>query len=158
LGLNLIHFAAAVWGVGLRFDPAILPIDLRATWGAAVFWISLAAYGASERPMDLLGPLIVFWTSPVWAGAVAGLSDPIMEYRAYSAVLGWAWIAAVLLPAPIAWCLVLVWAVQSFLRSYHLRSPLKFWGQVLVENGQYGGARAEAAYALAALKEGMFDE
>lgn len=156
LGLNLVHMASAVWGIGLRFDPAIFPPDLRACWGAVVFWAGLTVYGVSNPSAGLLEALIVFWTSPMWAGVIGGLSDPIMEYRAYSAVLGWALILVAIAPSWAVWLLVAVWAVQSFFRSRHLQSAFCFWGRVLVENrGQ--GARAQAAYARAAFDEGMFD-
>jgi hypothetical protein len=149
--------AAAVWGIGLRFDPAIFPPDLRACWGAIVFWGGLTAYALAHPEAGLREAVIVFWASPMWMGVLGGLSDPIMEYRAYSAVLGWALLVSAIAPAWVLWILVAVWSVQSFERSRYLRSPLIFWGRVLAENRGMG-ERAGNAYATAALNAGMFEE
>lgn len=156
--MNLIHMASGVWGIGLRFDPAIIPVDLRACWGAVVFWGSLTAYGAVHSSTQLLAALIVFWTAPMWAAALGGVSDPIMEYRNYSAVLGWSMLLVALLPLPAVMVLIAWWTIQTTFRSRHLRSPLAYWGHVLKENGSFGGARAENQYAQAALDAGLFFE
>jgi hypothetical protein len=148
LALNLNHYAAAVWGLGLRFDPAVIEPDFRATWPAIETWLGAMAWGFCFAGKLFAIGAIVFWISPIWAIAASGLGDPLFEYRGYGAHLGLAMMLAAVLPPGVIWVLVAVWAAESFYRARHFRTALGFWRQVIVENHGYG-QRGQAEYARA---------
>lgn len=93
---NFQHYALALWGLRLRFDP--------------------------PYPH-------VFRFFPQF------LLEPVMEYRTYGLTALWAGLLAGWLPSPVLTALVIFWTVLSSDRSKYLQSALRFWRQVLQENG-----------------------
>lgn len=151
LALNLSHYAATVWGFGLRFDPAIVEPDLRSTLPALEFWILTIAYGFHLSSRVYWGGEILFWISPIWAIAACGLGDPLFEYRGYGAHAGLAMMVAAAVPQPWIWILITLWAIQAACRARHFRTALGFWKQVILENHGYG-QRGQNEYARALIR------
>lgn len=63
------------------------------------------------------------------------ISEPVLEYRTYGPLAGFALFLAAVLPPEILTALILAWACLSWDRAKFFRSDLAFWRQVYKENG-----------------------
>lgn len=120
-----------------------------------MWWGALTGYALSagvEGSTALLAGILLVWCSPVWVCAVLGLADPIVEWRAYSLVLGWALLLVTIAPAWAVYALAVAWSLQTWWRCRYLQNAETFWGRVLVENRGLG-QRAINGYAASQLDQ-----
>jgi hypothetical protein len=136
---NLRHYSTAILGLGLKLDPQCQPdVPFYEMVMLLVEWAALLAFGIAlnraGQPELLLG-LLFFWVSPLWLYTLEPFlyPDMVFEWRAYLAVLGLGMMVSAL-PSYIGWSLVLIWAVQSWLRSFAFRSKEAYASQALKEN------------------------
>ncbi len=102
-------------------------------FGAASVALCSIALTAMFPAMRL--PLWLAATSPVALYAVfLQVRDPVMDYRAYSAMIG-PFLLLPLLPIAALYALVFAWAWRSFRRTYEWRNPLSLWAAAARDDG-----------------------
>ena len=136
---NLRHFTTAIFGLGLKLDPQLQPpirfaelTILLIQWGVL---LSVALLLKAHGQPELFLGLIFFWVSPLWLYTLEPFlyPDMVFEWRAYLTVAGVGLMVAAL-PLYIGWALVLIWALQSWRRSFAFRTKLAYARQAFKEN------------------------
>ena len=134
--LNLSHYLLPLLlGCRQRWEPDRRPSFWRAT-AMVGLWSVIALHGILTWNSAILLGVLFFCVSPLWAQAVARVSDPVLEYRSYLAVLGWGLVLSQLPEWAVPGRNVLIawFAIRSVYRSGDLKHPLTYWRVAFEEN------------------------